>query len=307
MAHSAIRHGYADINGIRLHYAAAGDADRPLILFLHGFPEFWYAWRNQLEEFGADFLAVAPDLRGFNLSAKPEGVEAYRAKHLVADIAGLATHFRKQRFTLVAHDWGGAVGWTLAAAQPQRIERLVIVNSPHPAIFQRDLASNPAQQAASDYMNFFRTPKAERVLGENGYARMFAMNAGWGNKPWMTEEDRTAYLAAWSQPGALTGGLNYYRASPLHPPTAEDPGAAAVKLDPALVTVRVPTLVIWGMADHALLPCNLEGLDAYVPDLRIVRVGDATHWIVHEQPELVNRSIREFLAETEPVANAGPN
>jgi epoxide hydrolase 4 len=290
-----IRHDHAVNDGLRLHYAATGEADRPLILFLHGFPEFWYAWKNQLEEFGGDFLAVAPDLRGFNLSDKPAEVEAYRAKHLVADIAALARHFGKQRLTLVAHDWGGAVAWGFAAAFPHLVERLVIINSPHPAIFQRDLAGNPAQQAASSYMNFFRLPKAEQILSEDNYARMFAMLLGRGGKSWLSENDRAAYLAAWSQPGALTGGLNYYRASPLHPPTDTDPGAANVKFDPAMVTVKVPTLVIWGLSDPALLPCNLDGLEDYVADLHIMGVEDASHWIVHEQAELVNRAIRDFL------------
>lgn len=290
-----IRHDYAAVNGLRLHYAASGEPDRPLLLFLHGFPEFWYAWKNQLEAFGDDYLAVAPDLRGYNLSDKPQEIEAYRAKHLLADIGALAQHFGKERFNLVAHDWGGAVGWSFAAAFPQRVATLVIINSPHPAIFQRDLAGNPAQQAASEYMNFFRTAKAERVLAENNYARLLAMNEGWGGKPWMSEDDRATYIEAWSQPGALTGGLNFYRASPLFPPTDSDPGARAVKFDTAAVTIVVPTLVIWGMGDKALLPCNLEGLDAFVQNLRVVRVPEATHWIVHEKPDLVNRSIRDFL------------
>jgi pimeloyl-ACP methyl ester carboxylesterase len=290
-----IRHEDVVVNGVRLHCAMSGDAAKPLILFLHGFPEFWYAWKNQLDYFGGEFFAVAPDLRGFNLSDKPPDVESYRAKHLVADIGALAQHFGKEKFVLVAHDWGGAVGWTYAAAFPQRLSRLVIINSPHPAIFQRDLTNNAAQQQASAYMNFFRLPKAEAVLSENGFTRLFAMNSGWGGKPWMTDEDKQAYIEAWSQPGALTGGLNYYRASPLHPPVEGDAGAAAVKFDPAQVTIRVPTLVIWGMGDTALLPCNLDGLDAYVPDLRVVRVPEATHWVVHEQPELVNNAIRDFL------------
>jgi epoxide hydrolase 4 len=290
-----IRHEYVVVNGVRLHCAMSGDANKPLILFLHGFPEFWYAWKNQLEAFGGEFFAVAPDLRGFNLSDKPPDVESYRAKHLIADIGALAQHFGKEKFILVAHDWGGAVAWTFAAAFPQRLSRLVIVNSPHPAIFQRDLTHNAAQQQASAYMNFFRLPKAESVLSENDFARLFVMNAGWGGKPWMTDADKQAYTEAWSQPGALTGGLNYYRASPLHPPMEGDAGAAAVKFDPAQVTIKVPTLVIWGMGDTALLPCNLDGLDAYVPDLRVVRVLEATHWVVHEQPEFVNQTIRDFL------------
>ncbi len=290
-----IRHGTASNGDLRLHYAAAGEDSAPLILFLHGFPEFWYAWKSQLEEFGKDYLAVAPDLRGFNLSDKPEAVEAYRAKHLVSDIAALVKHFGKERFVLVAHDWGGAVAWTFAAAFPGMVERLIIINSPHPAIFQRDLTSNAEQQAASSYMNFFRLPKAEQVLAENDYSRMFAMLTGWGGNNWLSDEDRAAYLTAWSQPGALTGGLNYYRASPLHPPGENDPGAAAVKLDPAAVTIKVPVLVIWGMDDPALLPCNLDGLEQYVADLQVIKVDQASHWIVHEQPELVCRSIRNFL------------
>jgi pimeloyl-ACP methyl ester carboxylesterase len=289
-----IEHDFVAANGIRLHCARAG-AGRP-ILFLHGFPEFWYAWRKPLEYFAArGWLALAPDQRGYNLSAKPAEVAAYRAKHLIEDIRQLAAHYAKEPFVLVAHDWGGAVAWGLAIARPELISRLVIVNSPHPYAFWRELANNPAQQKASEYMLLLRAAKAERVLSEDNFARLWKMAFGWG-KPAFSEADRAAYLAAWAQPGALTGSLNWYRASPLYPPTQADPGAKKLALEPRDFTVRVPTLVIWGEEDTALLPGCLDGLEACVPRLRIVRVPGASHWIVHERTDLVCREIERFAS-----------
>ena len=290
-----IRHDYAEVNGVRLHYAHTGSG--PLILFLHGFPEFWYCWKNQLEEFGIDHLAAAPDLRGFNLSDRPQEVKQYKARVLVEDIRKLAERLAPgKKFVLVAHDWGGAIGWGLAIAYPQLLEKLVIVNSPHPIPFARELANNAEQQAASQYMNLFRTDKAERVLSENNYQRLLGMTLqGWGRGS-LDEAEKAAYLDAWSQPGALTGSLNYYRASPLYPPTDADPGAKALKLDPANFMVRVPTLVVWGMRDKALLPGCLEGLEECVPDLRIERLPEASHWVMHDEPEKLNRLIRDFVS-----------
>jgi pimeloyl-ACP methyl ester carboxylesterase len=179
-------------------------------------------------------------------------------------------------------------------AHPHTLSRLVIVNSPHPVAFARELAHNRAQQDASQYMNLFRTGKAERVLSENNYERLVKMALeGWGS---VDPAEKAAYIEAWSQPGALTGGLNYYRASPLYPPVGEDPGAKALQLNPADFMVRVPTLVVWGMCDQALLPGNLDGLEACVPDLRIERLPQASHWVMQEEPERLNRLIREFIA-----------
>ena len=280
-------HETVEANGIRLHAARCGAG--PLMLFLHGFPEYWAMWRPMLEHFGArGFCAVAPDLRGYNLSEKPVAVEAYGAKHLMADVLALAAHFTKDKFVLVAHDWGGAVAWGVAITHPQRLAKLVMVNSPHPYIFWRELCNNPAQQQASEYMRFFRLPKAERVLAENGYARLL------GSFSDLDEGARKALVEAWSQPGALTGGLNYYRASPMYPPSAEDPGARKLQLQPADFVVKVPTLVIWGERDTALLPGCIEGLDALVPDLKLVRVPDATHWVARERTALVIREIEAF-------------
>jgi len=282
-----IHHETVEANGIRLHVARCGGG--PLMLFLHGFPEYWAMWRPILEHFGArGRCAVAPDLRGYNLSEKPAAVDAYKAKHLVADVLALAAHYTKDKFVLVAHDWGGAVAWGVAIAHPERLSQLVMLNSPHPYIFWRELCNNPAQQKASEYMLLFRHAKAERVLAENGYARLLGAFSD------LDEGARKALIEAWSQPGALTGGLNYYRASALYPPSAQDPGAKKLQLEAGDFMVRVPTLVIWGERDTALLPGCLEGLEQVVPGVKVVRVPDATHWVARERTAQVIREIEAF-------------
>jgi pimeloyl-ACP methyl ester carboxylesterase len=289
----SISHEYADVNGVRLHYAKAGSG--PLILFLHGFPEFWYEWKNQLVEFGRDHTAVAPDMRGYNLSSKPAELSAYAVPQLVEDIRALGAKLTDVKFTLVAHDWGGAIAWIFAAMHPDMIDKLVIVNAPHPTVFARELRENPAQQQASQYMLLFRSPEAEATLSANNYATLVNAILGDGIKNGtVTDEDKAAYIAAWSQPGALTGGLNYYRASGVGPPK---PGETPNDLLSQPVMVRVPTLVIWGEKDTALLTGNLNGLEAFVPKLTIKRIPDATHWVVREKSADVNRFIREFLAQ----------
>jgi pimeloyl-ACP methyl ester carboxylesterase len=280
-------HETVQANGIRLHVARAGRG--PLMLFLHGFPEYWAMWRPMLEHFGArGWCAVAPDMRGYNLSEKPADVEAYRAKHLGADVLALAEHYTRDPFVLVAHDWGGAIAWSVAIARPRRLSKLVMLNSPHPYVFWRELCNSPAQQKASAYMLLFRDAKAERVLSENGYARLL------GAFQDLDEDARKALVEAWSQPGALTGGLNYYRASALYPPSPEDPGAKKLHWKPEDFTVRVPTLVLWGERDTALLPGCLDGLAQVVPGVKIVRVPEASHWIARERTELVCREIEAF-------------
>jgi pimeloyl-ACP methyl ester carboxylesterase len=286
------------VNSIRLHYVTAGKGR--LILFLHGFPEFWYAWKNQLIEFGRDHQAVAPDLRGYNLSSKPAEVEQYELHYLVEDVRALAAHLGHRKFILVGHDWGGVVAWATARYHPQAVEKLVIINAPHPAIFDRELRNNPAQQRASQYMLVLRSPQAEATLSANNYALLAEGILGAGlRQAYFTEEDRAAYLAAWSQPGALTGGLNYYRAAHVGTPTGEDQAPITLPGDLTSFTVKVPTLVLWGEQDIYLLTGNLEGLDRYVPDLKIQRIPDGSHWVVHEKPALINAAIREFLSSPE--------
>src|SRR2546425_12975992 len=195
-------HAYADVNGVRLHYVTVGRG--PLVMFLHGFPEFWYAWTAQLADFGRDHRAVAPDMRGYNLSSKPTDLAAYAMKHLVADVRALAEHLGAKTFVLVGHDWGGVVAWAFAIAHSERLTKLVIVNAPHPAVFEREIRRNPAQQSASRYMLVFRSPEAEGILAANDHARlveMFERELG----PRFTAADRAAYREAWAQPGALTG------------------------------------------------------------------------------------------------------
>ncbi len=292
----SLRHDVAKLsNGIKLHYAYKGDTSGRLILFIHGFPEFWYEWHNQLEEFGRDHYAVAPDLRGFNLSDQPPEIEKYRAKHLVEDLNLLIKHLGHSRCILVAHDWGGAIAWNFAAQHREMVEKLIIINSPHPALFTRDLTHNAAQIKASAYMNMLRRSDAERILSENNFARMPKFISAIGQRvEWFTPEVEAKYRECWQR--GLTGGLNLYRASPLFPATDTEPGATTVTFPKELVTVRVPTLVIWGMLDQALLPTQLDGLDEYIPDLKIERIEDGTHWVIHEQPARVNALIRGFIA-----------
>ncbi|HEU0001030.1 MAG TPA: alpha/beta hydrolase [Ktedonobacteraceae bacterium] len=283
-----LKHQYVDVNGIRLHYVTAGEG--PLMLFLHGFPEFWYAWKDQLEEFQRDFTVVAPDLRGYNLSDKPQGAEHYRMAYLVEDVRQLIEHLGAQKCTLVAHDWGGAVAWVFAIAYPELLERLIIINSPHPVVFQRELRENAAQQKASQYMLMFQSPKAEQMVSANNYAHL---SEGWGLNKVLSEADMELYHQAWSQPGALTGGLNYYRASRLAPPTeAIGQSDLSARFSQPL---SVPTLVIWGEQDAALLPGNLNGLENYISDLTIQRVPGGSHWVIHEQPGRINELIRGYI------------
>ena len=295
-----IVHEYADVNGVRLHYARAGSG--PLIVFLHGFPEFWYEWKHQLAEFSRDHTVVAPDMRGYNLSSKPAALEEYQMPKLVEDLRALTEGLLKtgggRTFTLVAHDWGGVVAWVFAALHPDMIDRLVIVNAPHPTVFGRLLREDPDQQRASQYMLMFRSPEAEATLSANGYERLTSMVLGAGLRAGtVTEQDKQEYIAAWSQPGALTGGLNYYRSSGIGPAPATGGAAEAAPAPAPPVLVRVPTLVIWGEKDTALLTSNLNGLDQYVPKLTIKRIPDGTHWVVRENAADVNRLIREYLAQ----------
>jgi len=274
-------------DGVSLHLVTAApgvssDSSAPL-LFLHGFPEFWYAWRRQLTAFGGERLTAAPDMRGFGRSDKPQGVDAYRLPHLVADVAAVLDRISPGRpAVLVGHDWGGVVAWQFAAQHPERLEKLVIINAPHPAVFARELLNNPAQRLASAYVALFRSPLAEPLLRAGQFALLRRAVFGGAARGAFSPEDRRRYLAAWSQTGALTGGLNLYRAARFVSAEAVGP-------------IRVPTLVLWGERDTALLTGNLEGLGEYVSDLTVRRIPGGTHWVVHEQPGIINSSIGEFI------------
>jgi pimeloyl-ACP methyl ester carboxylesterase len=238
-------------------------------------------------------------MRGYNLSDKPEALDRYLMPVLVEDVRALAdrlAHGRK--FVLVGHDWGGAVAWAFAIAHPEMLEKLVIINAPHPGVFHKLLASDPAQQKASSYMLMFRGGQAEQTLSEDNYSLLVRIVLGELQKGIYTEDDKAGYINAWSQPGALTGGLNYYRANCVGPPLPDGtPGPCNFAIDPAKLTVSVSTLVIWGEKDTALLVQNLDGLDQFVPRLTIKRIPDGSHWVVHEKPAEVNAYIRAFVAK----------
>ena len=243
-----IRSDYAELgDDVRLHYLSAGRAGAPEpIVFVHGFPEFSGAWAPQLREFGRDRRALAPDLRGYNLSSKPEGVEHYAMPHLVEDLRRFIAQVAGGRCAVVAHDWGGVCAWHLAAAHPESITKLVIINSPHPGTLHRELLASAAQREAMRYMLLFRTPRAEALLSENDFARLAVLFDSWeigGEK--LEPELVAAYKRAWSQPGALTTMLNYYRAMRLQPPGPGDPGVSTYDAPLAEWVVRVPTRVIW--------------------------------------------------------------
>jgi len=293
-------------NGITLDCRMAGEAGRPVMLFLHGFPEAAFVWDEMLAFFSdpahGGYLCVAPNLRGYAGSSAPSDVAAYRAKHLVQDLVALKELLSPQQplACLVAHDWGGAVAWNMANQYPELMRQLAIINSPHPGTFLRELQSSPEQQAASAYMNFLIRPDAEVLLAEDDYRRLWAfftnMGAVDGPYAWLTEDVKAQYREVWSQ--GLTGALNYYRASPLRPPREADAAAAAITLPKSMLDILVPTLVLWGMNDIALPPSLVDGLEDYIPDLRLQRIADGSHWLVHEQPALVAQSLLAFLRKT---------
>ncbi|MFD1951671.1 alpha/beta fold hydrolase [Sphingomonas arantia] len=281
--------------GVSLDVAVAGDPAAPAILFLHGFPESHRTWLHQISALSGDHYCVAPDQRGYAGSSKPEAVADYGIDRLVADVIALADALGIGRFTLAAHDWGGAVGWATALRHPDRVERLVIANAPHPLLFQRALIDDPAQRAASQYIRAFRDPGIEARIAEMGldgfYDRSFAPHV---DPARVTAADRAEYLAEWGQPGALTGMLNWYRAAPIVVPAMDEDVARPAWVDAAFPVLEMPVLVVWGMRDRALLAAQLDGLDAVVRDLTVARI-DAGHFVPWEAPEAVTGVMREWL------------
>jgi epoxide hydrolase 4 len=273
---------------------AAANAGAARVMMLHGFPEAAFVWDEVMQMLAPQALCWAPNLRGFAGSTAPPDVQAYRPKHLVADVVALIEQMGAPLDLLVAHDWGGALAWNLAAARPDVLKRLLIINSPHPATFLRELRHNSAQQTASSYMNFLCRPDAAQLLADNDFARLWPF---FGSATWLTPAVRDQYRAVWGAGGALLqGGLNYYRASPLRPAQQPSDTLNTLELPDEAVTVRVPTTVLWGEGDVALLPGLLTDLGHWVPSLQVQRVPGATHWIVHEQPALVATTIARLLA-----------
>jgi pimeloyl-ACP methyl ester carboxylesterase len=282
--------------GIQLHCRAAGPKGAPVLMFLHGFPEGAFVWDELLEHFSDRYRCIAPNLRGYAPSSRPEGVEAYSVAALVGDVLGLIAQQGAPIEALIAHDWGGGVAWALAINRPQAIKRLIIVNSPHPATFLKALQTDAEQQAASAYMNAMQDLHIAAHLSADDYAyfwerlRVTSPTAD----QWLTDEVKEQYRSVWR--GGLEGMLNYYRASPLRPPTEHDRSIMSLQFPAEAVQVKVPTHVIWAEDDHALRLHLLDGLDAYVPQLTIARIPGASHWVVHEKPAVVAQEIESALS-----------
>lgn len=282
-------------HGIDLSIRTCGKRGRPVLMFLHGFPEAAFVWDEYLAHFAkpenGGYRCIAPNLRGFAGSSSPSDASSYRAKHLVQDIAALIqseTEQNGQLACLVAHDWGGAVAWNLANQRPHLQKKLVIINSPHPGTFLRELQNSPEQHAASSYINFLARPDAPALLAENDFARLWPFFENM-NAAWLTDSIRDQYREVWRM--GLTGGCNYYASSPLRP----DENIKHLVLPPEMFSITIPTQIIWGMADIALRPELLDGLGDYIPALQIHKIDNATHWITHEQPARVKQLIQSFL------------
>lgn len=292
-----IRHGYAQVNGIRLHYAESGSGDN-LVILLHGFPEFWYSWRHQLKALGDNYHVVAPDLRGYNLSDKPTRVADYRVEAMVEDTVGLIRHFGASQAVLVAHDWGAGVAWAVAQRYPELISKLVCLQVPPAAVWRANMSLR--QLLRSWYMFFFQLPRIpEWAIGRNDLAAIdhtFLENVG--RKGSFTNEDVAKYKEALRQPGALTAAINYYRANVWR---LMSPPAIASSLDAKGHAVRdgrirVPTLFIFGERDFAILPATMHGWEKQIDaPYRELRIPDSGHWVQNEAPEEVNAALLAFL------------
>jgi pimeloyl-ACP methyl ester carboxylesterase len=293
-----VQHHYADVNGIRMHYVTHGAGDP--IIFLHGFPEYWGAWKKQLNDLGRDHFVIAPDLRGYNLTSRPEKVEDYHIKHLVEDVRSLIAHLGFKKIAVVCQDWGALVGWSFLLRHPDMVSKFVTINITHPALFDRELRENPRQQLAAQYMLVFASPQAEpQLMGDDfAWAKQAVINDARAHGAIMSDEDVAEWISSWRQPGAITAGLNYYRAAKMGPPDGEGhPGGSNLLegLKPEQYQVQTPVLLIHGEQDTYLLADGQRGLKELVPNLTIRRLPDATHWVALEKPREVSQFVREFL------------
>lgn len=283
MTPPTLDHRTAQVDGIALHYVTAGEG-RPVVL-LHGFPEFWYGWRSQIAPLAASGLRVtAPDQRGYNTSGKPRGLSAYNLDALADDVVGLLDALGLDRAAIVGHDWGGIVAWWVAARHPGRVERLAVLNAPHPVAFREFLRTSPRQLIKSWYTFYFQIPwLPEALFRLRGWASLKRALVNSSRPGTFDDADLDEYAEAWSQPGAMTAMINWYRAALRRPPAAAD------------ARISAPTLIIWGARDHALDRRLADASLARCDRGRLEFIEEATHWVQHEEPERVNRLLLEFL------------
>ncbi|HEY0607587.1 MAG TPA: alpha/beta hydrolase [Herpetosiphonaceae bacterium] len=282
-----IDHQWHTVNGVRLHCAVAGSG--PLLLLLHGFPEFWYSWRHQIPVLAEHFTVVAPDLRGYNDSDKPARISDYTTPLLVEDVVQLIRSFGYERAIVAGHDWGGVVAWSTALARPDVVEKLIVLNIPHPRLFTQHLLTNPRQRLRSWYILAFQVPwLPEMVLRANNYQAIEEAFRGMAvHKEVFSDEVIAEYKRALDKPGALTGAINYYRAS-----TRLASGRFWLDVDPV---AKMPVMLIWGEQDTALGKELNQGLERYVPNLTKRFIPDASHWVQQDRPDLVNQCMLSFL------------
>jgi len=288
------RHCYVELNGNPFHYLEWGNADAPVLLFLHGFPEYGAAWSEVAERLAGCYHCIAPDQRGFGQSWAPVDVEAYGLRELVGDMAALIGSLGGQAM-VVGHDWGAAVAYGLAMFRPELVSKLVIINGVHPGPFQRELAAGGAQTSASQYIRFLRSEGSENKLSANDFEGLLKLFSARMDLGWMTEERLKLYKAEWSRPGRLQTMINWYRASPLQVAIPGKPLTDLPALPRDRFQVRCPHLLIWGDDDTALLPGCIEGLEEFAADLTVHHVAGADHWICHQKPDVVARLIRSWI------------
>lgn len=285
---------YVPTNGVRLHVVLAGDPrGKPLVL-LHGFPEFWYGWRHQIPALAkAGFRLIIPDQRGYNLSDKPEGIHAYHLDTLVKDVLGLADHFSDDRLDLAGHDWGAVVAWEAAISFPKRIQRLAILNVPHPAVMSAYLARSPSQMLRSWYIAFFQIPGlADHLLRMRDWAPLIRSLVGSGKHETFSSDELAQYRKAWSQPGALTAMINWYRALVRYRPVL-----------PMDARVHQPVLILWGKRDFALSYAMVSPSLDLCDHGRLTVFDQATHWVQHDVPSQVNQELIQFFRPSGPYGS----
>ncbi|SFD93174.1 alpha/beta fold hydrolase [Spirosoma endophyticum] len=279
-------HTFVKTNNIQLHVVQAGPADGPLVILLHGFPEFWYGWQHQIDTLAeAGFFVWAPDQRGYNLSDKPTGVDAYGIDTLAADVVGLIDAAGRQKAIVVGHDWGAAVAWWTAVTYPERVDRLVVMNVPHPIVMKKFASRDLGQMLRSWYIGFFQLPWLPETLSRLGNWAMLVRTLRKSSRPGtFSNADLQQYKAAWSQPGAFTAMVNWYRAALQKPPSRRSD-----------IRITVPTLLIWGVRDQ-FLKREMAQLSIDLCDNgRIVFIENATHWVQHEEAERVNELIKSIV------------
>lgn len=312
MLTTELKSKYVLIDDVNIHYVSAGPTSNnndvgSTIIFLHGFPEYWQTWQSQLDFFATDHQVIAPDLPGYNLSDKPQDTAFFKIPHLIEFFIKLIRAVStSKKVYLVAHDWGGAIAWPLAAFYPQYIEKLIILNAAHPSTFTREMINNPIQRAKSTYIHQLISPDAESLLCKNNYQYLCEKMSMSSNLRIFNDEKKSKYINVWQQPDAINGMLQYYRAMPQLAVNDKATDDHHSKNSPVQVTdltkmrmpnirVHVPTLILWGEHDQAFVNENLDDIERYVPHCVVERFNDASHWLTHEKSAEINEAISRFI------------